>query len=335
MSIYLIFILSFFLCIFLQKKTASIVFPILWFIVIGLRHEIGTDWYPTLEFFERAILNEKSFNSYQLVDTELFWKLIATIWDQIGIAKEYIFIFISFIEAIIISHLIKNSKDHRLAIIALSTVFFLFFPMNAIRQGFCLIAIVASFSSILRMKFFGNILAFTSHLSSIPVILALKVKVQPRYIILLILPFFAAIYLIQDLILIRYVDIYGSLGFSPRLALQSILTILLIISFDTSSDKFKHIALILFFYLSTYFIFFSYRFVGFLAAFYILYYGIYFKTHNVYKVIIFLLASFSFFFSDLSDIYRATYSSELKIPVECFKCTPWIPYDNYLFRELK
>jgi len=119
------------------------------------------------------------------------------------------------------------------------------------------------------------------------------------------------------------------------LAFQSILTILLIISFDTSPDRFKHISLILFFYASTYFIFFSYRFVGFLAAFYILYYGTYFKTKNIYAVLIFLLASFSFLFSDLSDIYRATYSSELQIPKECFKCTPWLPYNNYLFIQVE
>ena len=105
--------------------------------------------------------------------------------------------------------------------------------------------------------------------------------------------------------------------------------------FDNSNAKYKHLILLLFFYFSTYLIFFSYRYVGFLSAFYILYYGIYYKSDNVYKTLVFLVASFTFLFSDLSDISRAAYASELNIPKDCFKCTPWIPYNNYIFDLLK
>ena len=112
---------------FLQKKIASIIFPILWFIVVGLRYEVGTDWYPTLELFDRAVLNAKSFNSYQLVDTEILWKIVATVSESFKISKSYIFIFIGFVEALLIFHLIKISENYRLAIVGITSVFLFFF----------------------------------------------------------------------------------------------------------------------------------------------------------------------------------------------------------------
>ena len=91
MSIYFLFFLMLFSCMFLQKKIAIIIFPILWFIVVGLRYEVGTDWYPTLELFDRAVLNAKSFNSYQLVDTEILWKIVATVSESFKISKKLYF----------------------------------------------------------------------------------------------------------------------------------------------------------------------------------------------------------------------------------------------------
>ncbi len=337
MTIYFIFFLFLLSFSFFKKRTAAYLFSIFWFLFVGLRKEIGTDWYPNLELFERAVLNEKSFNSYQLIDSEIVWKIIATVFDSLALNFEYIFILLGLIQAYMIFSLISESRNHKLAILGFSTTFLLFFPMNAFRQGFCLIALIYSFSKFRFKRHTGLILSLTTHISSLPAVVAMKLNLGMRGMLIALSIILVAITTAQELILLRYGDIFasGGLGFSPRLLLQVLLVATFMILFDKDNEKNKQLLVLGFFYFSTFIIFYAYRYVGFLVGFLHLYYAIYKLPKNNYGYLFFFLSCMLFFVADISDMYVSKLNSELGLYKEgCFQCTSWVPYDNYIFRLL-
>ena len=174
--------------------------------------------------------------------------------------------------------LISESRNHKLAILGFSTTFLLFFPMNAFRQGFCLIALIYSFSKFRFKRHAGLLLSLTTHISSLPAVVAMKLNLGIRGILIALSIIFVAITTAQELILLRYGDIFtsGGLGFSPRLLLQVLLVVAFMILFEKDNEKNKQLLVLSFFYFCTFIIFYAYRYVGFLiGGFLHLYYAIY------------------------------------------------------------
>jgi hypothetical protein len=190
----------------LPSKYKPIFFSILWFVFIGFRDGIGVDYFSTLKTIERQVIDFKdisiSFQGYNFFDAEIVYKIFATFFAIFNINVVYVLTFIAFVESIFIYHLIKNAKNKNFVIFIFVSIFSLHYPMNAMRQGFCLLSLIFS-NSYFKEKSSANSILFyifslISHYASIPIILLSRIKLDFRVLSAFIISLFV-IYLLLDI----------------------------------------------------------------------------------------------------------------------------------------
>ena len=110
------------------------------------------------------------------------YKIIATFLDSTNIEINYALTVIALIEAIFIFLLIKKTKNKNLFIFFIITSFSLHYPMNAIRQGFCLIALIFANNYFNDRKSISStffyIFSIFLHYASLPIVFLSRLKIN-------------------------------------------------------------------------------------------------------------------------------------------------------------
>lgn len=243
--LYFIFSIS---LLFINKKWIPIFYSTIWFVFVGLRDGIGTDYYGTLISIERSYIDIEnpmnSFIGYNLVDAELMYKIISTIFYYSKLDIIGVHILIAFIETLLIFFLLKKIKHKKLLLIYFVTVFTLHFPMNAERQGLSLLLLIFALNYFESEKVKRMILIFfslISHYASIPIILLSSIKIKSITTILIsIVSMLLIFYFFIDLIKLRWdtddISGYTFKGYGIKLIVGAVL--LLMINYFVIEKKF-------------------------------------------------------------------------------------------------
>lgn len=332
----MIYFLYYLLCVgtlVFENKFRIIIFSIIWFIFVGLRSGIGVDWYATSDMFERAIIPFEdyfsAFQGYQFFDSEIAYKLISTLLIFINGDTSYVFILIALIEAFFISIILFNIPNSRIGILVILFIFSIHYPMNAVRQGLCLISLCLYV--ILKdryIKKIGLILALISHWASIPLVLIIASnefvhKYKKSILFLLFLLFFIIAFSYYEILLLRF-NIsdtqYLSNGYGIKY-LFSYLSGLAIINLNKNLNNYKNKLLLLILYVGVllyppfmrYFYFFTY----FLAIVSLV------NLNKISKVSVITLGySFFMMIFEWQEVFRFQ---------DCYNCGRWFPYINLIF----
>lgn len=244
---FLYFLLSVSL-LFINKKFIPILYSIIWFVFVGLRDGIGTDYYGTLSSIQRSYIDiENPLNSltgYNLVDAELIYKIISTIFHYSELDIIGVHILIAAIQALLIFFLLKKIRHKKLLVMYFVALFTLHFPMNAQRQGLSLLLLIFGLNYFNSAKVKRTILIFfslISHYASIPLILLSSIKIEnKKKLILWSVIIFFIFYFLIDLIMLRWPASasagYENQGLGIKLIVGAIL--LLMINYWVIEKKF-------------------------------------------------------------------------------------------------
>jgi len=236
---FLLFYFYCFLLLFFDKKWIPILFSVAWFIFVGLRDEIGVDYTPVIESFARGHIDFNdvgaAFRGYMLVDLELVFKIVATVFYYLNIEVFYIHVWVSFVETIMIYLLLKKIKHKKLLMVYFISLYFLNYPMNITRNGLAFLLIVFGLNYYRDNKKYRIIaasFAALSHYSSIPIILLSSIKIKKKKtIIISSVILFSLFYYFGDLIALRYpvdeISGFKFKGYGVKLALGTFLTLLI------------------------------------------------------------------------------------------------------------
>jgi hypothetical protein len=199
--------------LFFNKKLIPISYAVLWFFFIGFRDTIGTDYFSTLDAFQRSYIDFDnpfdSFYLYNLVDLELTFKILSTIIHYLGVKIEYAYILIAFFEALIIFLILSKVKHKHLFLIYFLTMYTLTYPMNAIRQGFSVLILVYALNNFSNENYLKRIstilISCFTHYASIPIILLSSIRFKNIKInIIILLIFLAIFYNFNEIINLRW-----------------------------------------------------------------------------------------------------------------------------------
>jgi hypothetical protein len=329
------YFLSFSLLIF-NKKWIPILFSILWFVFVGFRDAIGTDYFTALLGFERSYIDltniQDSFTGYNLVDMELVYKIISTFFYYLGIDAVGFYVVIAFFESVLIYYLLKKIKHKKILLVYFITMFTLNYPMNITRNGFSVLILIFGlnyYSSERIKRVVSIIFSALSHYASIPIILLSSIQIKKlSSIILVTIIISVIIYLFSDMIIVRWptddIGPYKFQGYGIKLIISTVLV--LVINYfvvDHRLIKQENIILVLlmlvtYIYnpLARYNLYYSY----------VVLFGNLFQIDNRKISIdkIFLLLTFPLltFFSEWLEISRFQPVSGLG---------NWIPYKNFIF----
>ncbi len=329
---------SFTFSIFLiPPKYKALAFSILWFIFVGLRNGIGVDYFSTLQTIERQVIDfdniANSFTGYNFFDAEIIYKLIATFFSILEIKSIFINSFIAAIESIFLFLLIRTSKSKNLFILIIVLMFSLHYPMNAIRQGFCLIALIFANNYFDRKSSSSAIIFYLftliSHYASIPIILISRLKISFKILLVFNIFLIALVkYLDLDTLMSRYsidqIDQFTFKGNGLKLYLFTFLFILF--NIYVNDKKLLNPENILIFILFTLTLLFNPVFR--LYFFYLYYklistcYKLNFPPMSALKKITLLLIPFLLFLFEWQEILRFK---------PCLNCGDWLPYKSLLF----
>lgn len=195
-----------------NKKFIPILYSLIWFVFVGLRDGVGTDYYGTLKAIQRSYIDFEnpiaSFTGYYLVDTELIYKFMSTIFYYSQLDIIYVHVLIAAIQAILIYFLLKKVNHKKLLVIYFVALFTLHFPMNAQRQGFSLLLLIFALNYFNYRKVKRAIFIFLSmmsHYASIPLILLSSMKIKNKKPVIIVGVLIAIFfYSISDLIIMRF-----------------------------------------------------------------------------------------------------------------------------------
>jgi len=221
---------------FFNKKWIPISFSLLWFVFVGFRDAIGTDYYSTLGAIQRSYIDFEnpalSFYSYNLVDLELSFKLIATVIHYCSNKVEYAYILIGFIEALIIFLILKKVKHKQIFLVYFLTMFTLNYPMNAIRQGFSLLILIFGLNYFSTGAYIKRnitiVFSCLSHYASIPIIVLSGISFKNKIVsIIALLLVVALFYTFGEMIILRWptedITSYKFQGYGVKLIIQTLL----------------------------------------------------------------------------------------------------------------
>lgn len=225
----------------ISKKWIPILFSLGWFLFVGFRDGIGTDYYPALVSFERNYIDfqniEASFKGYMLFDMELFFKVIATFLYYLNLKPIGIYIVTAFVESVMIYLLLKKIKHKKLLMLYFVTLFTLNYPMNITRNGLALLFLIFavnyysnSNSNSKGKRILAIVMSTLSHYASIPIILLSIIRINKVSTILAASSFLALLfYFFMDMISLRYpigeISGWDFKGYGIKLALGTILTL--------------------------------------------------------------------------------------------------------------
>ena len=334
---YLIYYLLSFISLLAPSKIKPYLFSIIWFLFIGFRDGIGVDFYGTLAVIKRQIIDfddiSNSFTGYNLFDAEIVYKIIGTFLDSNNIDINYALTIIALIEAIFIFLLIKKTKNKNLLIFFIITSFTLHYPMNAIRQGFCLIGLIFANNYFSNSKSvsstFFYIFSFLLHYASLPIVCLSRMKINFKtFLISGVLVIIILNYLNFNTLLLRYsmdsIDAFTFKGYGLKLYGFSFL----FISFNHFVMKkslltSENLYIILFLIITVNFNPFFRLFYFYI--YYILFSSIYkldYKYLNTSQKFITLSIPIFFFLFEWQEIMRFK---------PCLDCGDWLPYKSLIF----
>lgn len=316
------------------KKIAIALFLLIWFLLVGLRFETGVDWFSTLAMFERAHqVGEPlaaSFYAYNLVDSEVIYKLFSYILDLLSLSKEYNFLLISFFEVILLWIILIRCERVGIAIFCIACVFTINYGFNAMRQGFALLALTAVvISNNSASRFFALFVAFCSHWASLPIVagdfIMRRLKLTASSITLLVGISIGVIYILQpvfDLVPLRFVNVgqYERSGFGIKLIYLSLLAELMLIKGRPEFFKLQMIVVLMLF-LAAVFYPVSLRFFLFYIYFLVMVTAIHPPKPKPALASLCLLAV-SICIFEWQEVFRF---------VPCDDCGNWLPYQSLIY----
>ncbi len=334
---YLLYYLCGIIVLLFPSKFKPLFYTLIWFIFIGFRNGIGVDYFSTIKTIERQVVDFSnisiSFQGYNLLDAEIIYKVLATILFYLKINSDYVLMYISLIESFFIFYIIKTATNKNLIIIIFLLVFSIHYPMNAIRQGFCLISLIfannffkdrSSINSILFYLF-----SLITHYASLPIVLLSRLTLDFKKIIILTFAFLF-VYKILDLdtLMSRYsIDQIDAFTFKGNgLKLYLFTSLFIFYNYFVIEKKLydsENILIILLFILTIKFNPF------FRLYFFFLYYKIisdcyklnFSKISDLKKIITLLIPVFLFLF-EWQEVFRFQ---------PCLDCGDWFPYKSLLF----
>ena len=210
-----------------------------WFLFVGFRDGIGTDYFPVLVSFERNYIDFQNFaagfTGYMLFDMEIVFKIIATPFYYLGVDMIGIHVVASFIEAILIYLLLKKIKHKKLLMLYFVFLFTLNYPMNITRNGLALLFLVFAanyFRDEKGKKKLFTLFSALSHYSSIPIILVTTIRVKKVSTLIVAVSVLSLIfYFFSDMLALRYPlgDLSGFKfeGYGIKLILGTILMLMI------------------------------------------------------------------------------------------------------------
>ena len=319
------------------SKIKPYLFSIIWFLFVGFRDGIGVDFYSTLFTIERQIIDfndvSNSFKGYNFFDAEIVYKIIATFLDYTNTKINYALTVIALVEAIFIFLLIKKTKNKNLFIFFIITSFSLHYPMNAIRQGFCLIGLIFANNYFNNRKSISStffyIFSFILHYASVPIVFLSRLKINFKtFVIAGLIVILILNYLNFNTLLLRYsmdsLDAFTFKGYGLKLFGFSIL----FISFNyfvmkksllTSENLYIILFLIITLNFNPFFRLFYFY------IYYILFSSIYkldYKNLNISQKFLTVIIPIFFFLFEWQEIMRFK---------PCVNCGDWFPYKSLLF----
>ncbi len=334
---YLVYYLLSFISLLAPSKIKPYLFSVIWFLFVGFRDGIGVDFYGTIAVIKRQIIDFNdisiSFTGYNLFDAEIVYKIIGTFLDFNDIDINYALTVIALIEAIFIFLLIKKTKNKNLFIFFIIASFSLHYPMNAIRQGFCLIALIFANNYFENRKStsstFFYILSLLSHYASLPIVFLSRFKINLKtFLITSVIVILILNYLNFNTLLLRYsidsIDAFTFKGYGLKLYFFSFLFIVfnyfvLKKSIITSENLYIILFLIITVNFNPFFRLFYFY------IYYILFSSIFkldYKNLNGSQKFLTVIIPFFFFLFEWQEIMRFK---------PCFDCGDWLPYKSLLF----
>lgn len=214
----LFYILSFSL-VAAPKKISQIAYPFLFWIFVGFRDNIGTDYPLTLMSVERSYLPFSdialNFFGYNALDLEAVHKFIAMFMCSFGMQLNYYYVILAGIEAMIISYLLQKSYHYKLVLVFLICIFTINYPMNAVRQGLSFLLVVLAIlistkkTGKEKSKIYSTLmylLGALSHYGSMPALVLYYFKFNNirYYFIAAVIFLISVCYIDYDLISTRY-----------------------------------------------------------------------------------------------------------------------------------
>jgi hypothetical protein len=333
MTPYLLYYLYSLFLLLIDKKLIPILFSLGWFLFVGFRDGIGTDYYPVMISFERNYIDfqdiEAAFKGYALVDMELLFKIIATFFHYLNLDMIGIHIVVSFIESILIYLLLKKIKHKKLLMLYFVTLFTLNYPMNITRNGLSLLILIFAvnyFRNDKGKRLFFTVISTLTHYSSIPIILLTSIRIKKVSTIIIAFSVISLLsYFFINLISLRYPidDISGFefKGYGIRLALGTIL--MLIINYFVVERKFlKQENVFLIMIMVVTFLFNPFMRYNMFYTTFILFSNIFFiDNRKISPISMLLLFSMPvlIMFSEWLEISR--YET-------CLGCGSWLPYKS-------
>lgn len=222
-----------------DKKYIPLLFSLGWFLFVGFRDGIGTDYYPNLISFERNYIDFQnfgdSFTGYMLFDMELPFKIIATPFYYLGLDMIGIWIVVAFIEALLIYLLLKKIRHKRVLMLYFVALFTLNYPMNIARNGLALLVLIFAVNYFREEGFktrLFTLFAALSHYSSIPIILLSTIRLKKISTVLISVSILSIIfYLFSNTLSLRYpldeISGYAFKGLAVKLLLGTILMLMI------------------------------------------------------------------------------------------------------------
>ena len=161
-----------------SKKIGMSVFLTAWLVFVGFRLGVGVDWYITAEMFGRAAIRidnpNFAFQGYNLFDSEIIYKIIATLANLYTENVSEPFLIIAALEVVLLSQILNNSANWRICVVVICAIFSVHYPMNATRQGLALISICAfAISNNRGSRWLTATIAMTAHWASLGIVTAI------------------------------------------------------------------------------------------------------------------------------------------------------------------
>jgi len=331
---FVFYILSFSLLI-TNKKVITFVYPIFFWIFVGFRDNIGTDYPFNLNAITRSYIPFKDFitesDTYSWFDLELLNKFVAMLLYELNLKVKYYYVFVAGIEALIICYILRKCNNTKLFLLYFICFFTISLPMNATRQGLCFLFAVLAFFFESRNKipqrYISYLLGALSHYAStgVTAFMCFKTKNIKSLIVLIVLVLFLYHYIDLDAMSSRYdsaLTAYKIQGLGLRIYLYCFLVVyparkVLKWDYFTYENVLLYILMIGVFVSGPFIR--LYNFYNHLMAFYILAYA---DRKQVINKNIMLLFPFAALFFELFEIIRTPYIPTAGV---------WFPYANWLF----
>lgn len=223
---WLIYFLLTFGLLLTNKRIIQIVYPFSFWIFVGFRDNIGTDYPLTLDSLERSYMAfseiATNFYGFNMLDMEANSKILAMVMCEFNMGLKWYYVLVAGIEAIIMHYILKQCVNTKLFLLYFICFFSITYPMNGIRQGLCFMFVVLAcfleHKGKLIQKYCSYILGMLSHYGSglVVVFMMFKINKLKTYIILAVLVMIVYYYIGFDMLDARYDPSGSQAGYARK-----------------------------------------------------------------------------------------------------------------------